>query len=234
MIFLLVLSLVAALFSYVSLLRDTSTASQAVNPTLAANVTVVLDAGHGGEDGGASADSGVLEKDLNLQVTLLLAQALRTAGVNVILTRNDDRLLYDPNSDYQGRKKVLDLQERRKIAEATENCIFVSIHMNAYPLPQYNGLQVWYSPNNPESELLAKAICETVRENLQPENHREIKRAGSSIYLLYHLTCPAVLVECGFLSNAEDAALLSTPEYQKALAQELTAAILESLVEQKS
>jgi N-acetylmuramoyl-L-alanine amidase len=186
--------------------------------SLSPSVTVVIDAGHGGEDGGASSASGALEKDLNLAVSFYLCDLLTANGISTVLTRTEDVLLYDRSEDYIGRKKILDLRARQKIAESFENCIFVSIHMNAYPLPQYGGLQVWYSPNDPNSLTLAESVRAAVRHSLQPDNGRTVKRATSSIYLLHNLQCPAILVECGFLSNPADAALLSTPSYQKQLA----------------
>ena len=189
---------------------DTSTAP----PPL----TVVIDAGHGGEDGGASSADGIVEKELNLKIAELLCDMLKSNGVKVVMTRTEDVLLYDKNADYIGRKKALDLAERRKIAEETENCIFVSIHMNAFPMTQYSGLQVWYSPNNPASQSLAESIRKTVCETLQPDNERQSKRATSSIYLLHHLNAPAVLIECGFLSNPQECAKLSQEDYQKKLA----------------
>lgn len=184
------------------------------NPEL----TVVLDAGHGGEDGGAESASGILEKDINLAITLRLRDLLEANGISVVLTRSTDVLLYDRNVDYHGRKKALDLAARRKIGEETENCIFVSIHMNSFPQTQYHGLQVWYSPNHADSVILAETVQELAQSQLQPENDRRIKPATSSIYLLHHLTVPAILVECGFLSNPQEAEMLATPEYQDQLA----------------
>lgn len=180
--------------------------------------TVVLDAGHGGEDGGASGANGVLEKDINLAIALDLRDLLEANGVPVVLTRETDILLYDRTVDFKGRKKALDLAARRKIAEETENCIFVSIHMNAFPQKQYSGLQVWYSPNNNASITLAETVQDLAREQLQPENDRRVKPATSSIYLLHHLHVPAVLVECGFLSNPHEAEKLATEEYRQQLA----------------
>ena len=194
---------------------------------------VILDAGHGGEDGGASSKSGIREKDLNLSVSLLLADYLRASGTEVVLTRDSDRLLYDPNDDYEGRKKVLDLKARLEIAEevAAEHpgieVLFVSIHMNSYPSDHVSGLQVWYSPNASEaSSSLAKKIQETTQALLQPDNHRKVKEAGSNIYLLDRLEIPSVLVECGFLSNEHEALLLSDASYQKKLAFTLFTAIM--------
>lgn len=225
--FLLVFAAICGVFSWVALRR----AGQVYAPTEAvapASYTVVLDAGHGGEDGGAVSADGVTEKELNLQISLQVAAFLRTAGVNVVLTREDDRLLYDRTQDYQGRKKALDLAARRAIAERTEHCVFVSIHMNAYPLSQYRGLQVWYSPNHPHSRVLAECLQTEAQKALQPENNRRVKEATSSIYLLHHLECPAILVECGFLSNPEEAENLASPAYQRQLAFVLALSILQA------
>lgn len=185
---------------------------------------VVIDAGHGGEDGGTVGKNGVFEKDINLSVALYLADELKKAGIEVLLTRSEDILLYDRNSDYKGQKKVQDLAERRRIAESCENALFVSIHMNSFPEEQYKGLQVYYSTNNEGSKALADGIRSTVTQALQPDNTRQCK-TGENIYLLDRLKCPAVLVECGFLSNHEECALLSSADYQKTLAITLSLAI---------
>lgn len=191
-------------------------------------LTVVLDAGHGGEDGGAVSESGLFEKDLNLAMSEKLKTLFEANGVTVVMTRETDILLYDRTVDFKGRKKALDLLARRRIGEANPNAIFISIHMNAYPLPQYHGLQVWYSKNNPQSERIAESIQKTVADALQPQNDRAVKPATSSIYLLHHLTTPAVLVECGFLSNAEEAKRLNDPVYQESLAFAIFLAVMEA------
>lgn len=189
--------------------------------------TVVIDAGHGGEDGGAVSADGLLEKDINLDIAMRLRDLLVANGIPVVMTRTEDILLYDRNADYEGRKKSLDLAARRKIAEETPNCLFVSIHMNSFPDARYDGLQVWYSPNDPASETVAQTIQKTAKEILQPENDRKIKAATSAIYLLHHLTVPAVLVECGFLSNPAEAAKLGTDAYRQDVAFTLFLAISE-------
>ena len=189
---------------------------------------VVLDAGHGGEDGGAVSPLGNFEKDLNLSLCIKLQTMLQSNGIPVVMTRSEDVLLYDRTVDYHGRKKALDLLARRSFGEAHPDSLFVSIHMNAYPLPQYQGLQVWYSKNHEVSEEVAIKIQETVSSTLQPQNDRLVKGADSGIYLLHHLSSPAILVECGFLSNPEEAERLRDPEYQKQLAFLLTLAIAES------
>lgn len=191
--------------------------------------TIVIDAGHGGEDGG-TVGNGLVEKDLNLDIALRLASLLRERGINVVLTRQTDTMLYDRDSDYRGKKKALDLRARLDITNACADPIFVSIHMNYFAQVKYSGLQVYYSPNDPESRLLAEAIQSRVAATLQPSNHRTVKEATSAIFLLHNLTCPAVLIECGFLSNAEEARLLATEEYRAALANEIFLAIEEYIL----
>ena len=223
---LLLMALITVGFFWISQKQTPATSTK---PASASPIhTVVLDAGHGGEAGGAVGISGLVEKDVNLRLTLLLRDLLEANGVEVILTRETDTMLYDPSSDYVGRKKALDLAERKRIAEETPDSVFVSIHMNTYPLQSCQGLQVWYSPNHPQSQTLAKQIQTTAQELLQPNNDRAIKAAGSSIYLLHRLNTPAVLVECGFLSSHEESAKLSDPAYLQQLAFTLFAAIMQT------
>ena len=181
-------------------------------------LTLIIDAGHGGEDGGTVGVNGEFEKDLNLKIAFALRDMALSAGYDTVMTRTEDILLYDRNVDYKGRKKALDLLARVKIAEKYEDAIFVSIHMNAFPENKYSGLQVYYSKNHPLSEDIAKDIQNGVRLSLQNENNRKIKPAGSNIYLLDRITIPSVLVECGFLSNPEECAKLSIDDYQQKLA----------------
>ena len=188
-------------------------------------VTVILDPGHGGEDGGAVGAGDVYEKDLNLAIAKEVESYLKMNGISVICTRNEDTLLYDRNVDYKGRKKMLDLAARLKISRETENSVFVSIHMNAFPQTQYSGLQVYYSQNDDTSADLASLIQNDTKSLLQPTNTRKIKPASSNIYLLDRITTPAVLVECGFLSNAEECRLLSDAEYRQKLSLILANAI---------
>lgn len=190
---------------------------------------IVIDAGHGGEDGGTSSKSGTYEKDLNLDISLMLCDMFRANGVEVILTRNDDRLLYDRNIDFKGRKKILDLAARLGIAEKNPDCLFLSIHMNSFTDPKYSGLQVWYSKNNPESEYMAEKIQSNTRQYLQPENSRKIKAAGSNIYLLHKASVPSVLVECGFLSNPDEARKLDDLEYRRQIALVIFISVMEFL-----
>lgn len=187
-------------------------------------ITVVIDPGHGGRDGGAVADDGTLEKDLNLAVALKLKSILESADIHVVMTRETDVELASPDSSH---KKADDLKARLQLAQDQKNAIFVSIHMNQFPIEKYRGLQVYYSENHAESLTLAQAIQNTTQSALQNTEDRKVKPAGDSIYLMSHLEIPAVLVECGFLSNKEERELLKNEVYQKKLALCLSAAILE-------
>ena len=180
--------------------------------------TVIIDAGHGGEDGGAiGVDKKTLEKDVNLSVSMYLGKLLESEGINVIYTRTEDVLLYDRNVDYDGRKKSLDLRARLDIAEQNPGAVFVSVHMNSFGDPKYSGMQVYYSDSTVDGQILAETIQKMARF-LSPTNERKIKKANSSIYLLDRAPGTAVLVECGFLSNYEECSLLSTEDYQKKVA----------------
>jgi N-acetylmuramoyl-L-alanine amidase len=187
--------------------------------------TVVIDAGHGGEDGGTVGVDGTLEKDINLTLARELFDALTSRGIRCVMTRTEDMLLYDRNADYEGRKKALDAKARLEIAAKQERAIFVSIHQNSYPVAKYSGFQVYYSKNSPESAEIAKKLELAVREELQPDNNRASKEAGTNIYLLNKLTCPAVLLECGFLSNPEECAQLQDTEYRARLVDVLSDAL---------
>ena len=199
-----------------------STSTEADSPV------IIIDAGHGGEDGGATGANGVLEKELNLIVSCMLADFLRGAGYTVIRTRTEDKLLYDEGTP-KGHKKQGDLENRVKYTAQYPNSILVSIHMNTFPLDTCEGVQVWYSQNDERSAALAKQIQDGVREHLQPSNNRKIKAATSSIYLLRHAKTPAVLVECGFLSTPSECEQLCDTAYQQKLALTLFDAICENL-----
>ena len=195
-------------------------------------ITVVIDAGHGGEDGGCVGADGTLEKDLNLSVALEVYDILRAAGINAALTRGEDEMLYDlygDLSDYGGKKKTYDLKNRVRYAAESECLLFVSIHMNKFSDSRYSGLQVYYSPNDSDSITAALRVQSYIKDYLQPKNEREIKKAGSNIYVLHRSQMPAVLIECGFLSNPEERELLKDPEYRKKLSFCIAGAIVDSL-----
>ncbi|NLT58323.1 MAG: hypothetical protein GXX99_05100 [Clostridiales bacterium] len=174
---------------------------------------VVVDAGHGGFDGGA-VSGGVLEKDLNLQIAKKLEIELLRAGYQVVMTRTEDTAL---KLDGKGGKTA-DLHARAKIVEQYPSAILVSVHINQFPVAKYSGSQVFYPRGAEDSKRLAQYIQQSIREDLQPDNKREIKAAGREIYLLSQADIPAVLVECGFISNPGERMLLQGEGYQESLA----------------
>ncbi len=176
--------------------------------------TIVLDAGHGGEDGGASGADGVLEKDINLAIALKLEQYLKSRNYQVIMIRSGDYSVGDNSLSTVAERKRSDTKNRLRVVEEAGECVFVSIHQNHFSESKYSGAQMFYSGNREESAVLAESIRKNVVEALQPENHRENKEADSNIYLLKNCKVPAVLVECGFLSNPEEARKLNTEQYQ--------------------
>lgn len=179
---------------------------------------IILDAGHGGFDGGAVADDGTIEKDINLSVTKRLKELFLLGGFEVVMIREDDVGL-DSNSDESiGKRKVSDMKKRLELVNANEEAVFISIHQNNFSSGSARGAQVFYSSNSSESEALAYNIQRSFEQRLQKENKRNIKKADKNIYLLYNAKIPALIVECGFLSNSQELALLKSEEYQKKLA----------------
>ena len=179
---------------------------------------VLIDAGHGGEDGGAQSASGILEKDLNLQISEKADEILRLLGFQTIMVRSADELHYDDDCKTMREKKVGDIHYRFSLMEESAPCVFLSIHQNHFTDPKYDGAQVFYSKNDPRSEQLAQLLQDSITAELQQGNTRQIKPSGNEIYLLYHAKQPAVMVECGFLSNEQEAQKLTDTNYQTQLA----------------
>lgn len=182
------------------------------------NSVIIIDAGHGGIDGGTHSADGTLEKEINLSIALKLKDILQSFGIKVITTRESDMSIHSEGVQGIRNQKISDIKNRLHIIETTENAVFVSIHQNYYPQPQYSGAQIFYSKNNPLSEILAQSIRGEIITNLQKENTREIKKSGKEIYLLNSTTVPAVMVECGFLSNKTEADQLKNENYQQKMA----------------
>ncbi len=190
---------------------------------------VVLDAGHGGEDGGASAD-GILEKDLNLEITESLAELFSVFGADVTMTRTDDKMLYDyygDLDDYTGMKKIYDLKNRVRIAKEADADLFLSIHMNSFPSSTARGVQVYYASAYEESKNTAEKLRGYIKLYLQEFNNRGIKD-GRGIFLLERAPIPALLIECGFLTNHDDLTLLQSEDYVSKLSACIVTATLYS------
>lgn len=180
--------------------------------------TLVIDAGHGGFDGGAVGSSGTSEQDINLSIAQRVQALAEFFGVHTAMTRTDENALgYDPSRSVR-ENKIADIKAREQFVQETSNPVFLSIHLNKFSDARYHGAQVFYSPSHPDSCTLAERMQETLAEGCDPANTRQAKQAESTIYLMKKLECPAVIVECGFLSNPEEEQRLSDTEYHKKLA----------------
>lgn len=189
--------------------------------------TVIIDAGHGGEDPGTQSSSGVLEKDINLDISFKIGTLLQLMGYSVVYTRTEDKLHYSDDAVSQRQKKVSDIHYRMDVMNNYPDAVFLSVHQNYFQQSRHYGAQVFYSENNPYSKTLAQLLQTNIRKYLQSENDRQIKESGTDIYLLYHAQSTAVMVECGFMSNPAEALLLSDSEYQKKISLAIAAGIEE-------
>ena len=211
-------------------IHDTAAPTSAYQPTAAAlRPMVILDAGHGGEDGGAVSQAGTTEKSLNLSIVLVLGDMLRACGADVIYTRVEDDGLYD--GAVPGHRKMADLKNRLAIRKQYPDALFVSIHMNTFSDPRCHGMQLFYSDNDPTSAALAECLRMANMQYLQPDNSRACKAADASIYLLDRAEGTTVLAECGFLSNPAEAQQLMTPQYREQIAAVLCVGILNYIKE---
>ena len=183
--------------------------------------TIILDAGHGGKDGGAESRDGLVERDLVFSVTQLVAQNLRMQGFHVVLTRPDAQDLASP---YAQNRKREDLAKRVDILNTTENAIAISIHANAINNARWSGAQVFYDAKSLENKALATHIMNSIEENIAGMT-REV-RPISNIYILRHSQIPTALVEVGFLSNVNEATLLADENYQRLMAYAIFEGIL--------
>lgn len=180
--------------------------------------TVILDAGHGGVDSGAVGLDNVLEKDINLDIVLKLKSLFEVSGFNIKMTRNEDESIHSENSSTIRAKKVSDLKNRLSIVNSDPNNLLISVHQNKFEDGRYKGAQVFYSKNNPQSQELAQSIRASFLGFVQKDNNREIKPSPKGVFLLNKSTVPAVIVECGFLSNSEDVRNLLDKKYQSKVA----------------
>ena len=179
---------------------------------------IILDAGHGGVDSGCVSVHGAEEKDINLSILLKLRGMLEVTGFKVEVTRDTDRSIHDTGVTGLGNQKKSDMSNRLDIINSFDNAVFVSIHQNQFTDAKYSGAQMFYPLESADSERLAAIMQGNFVSFLQPDNTREIKPVGTEIYLLHFAECPAVMAECGFLSNEEEAAKLETEEYQAQVA----------------
>lgn len=201
---------------YLTFMANFSAAEASLMPIT--QKTVIVDAGHGGDDGGAIGIDGTVEKDINLDIALKLEKILKFYGFNVIMTRTQDVMTCDDGLDTLRKRKISDIHNRFELMRKNPDAIFISVHQNKFEDSSQHGTQVFYSGNDERSKELAEAIQTSVTLTLQRKNDRVVKKSGSGIYLLYHAKIPAVLVECGFISNSDEVKKLKDESYRMKLA----------------
>ncbi len=194
--------------SYVSVMKNES----------ADGKTIVLDIGHGGFDGGAVADDGTEEKNINLNIGLKLQDMLKLSGYDVIITRSDDNIILPESAKTTREKKVADMNNRLEILKNNPNALFISIHQNKFPDKSIKGAQVFYNDKKPKSQILASRIQKSIKEIADSSNRRIEKSSGKEYYLLEYSPNCGVIIECGFISNTEELAKLKNEDYQKTIA----------------
>lgn len=175
---------------------------------------IIIDAGHGGVDGGATSCTGVLESELNLEIALRLEDLMHLLGIQTYMIRRTDCSVYTEGESIAA-KKISDLKRRVEIVNETPGAVLVSIHQNYFTDSKYSGAQVFYS-NTKSSKELASKLQSNIANCLDTSNKRQVKKADG-IYLMQKIQCTGVLIECGFLSNHQEEAKLRNPEFQRKL-----------------
>lgn len=214
-IFCLLLGIFA--YSYQSVKMNFETDIDQVTATPVSGKVIILDAGHGTPDEGASSSTGVTEAEINLKIVLKVQNLLEQNGSTVILTRSDSNAIYNLDSKTLREKKVSDIKNRVKIGNSSSADAFISIHLNKIPEQQYYGWQCFYKDGNEQSKKLAKSLQENLNESIKKKNDR-IAMKINNIYIVKNVQIPLSIVECGFLSNKEEEQELQQEEYQNRLA----------------
>ena len=202
-------------------------------PKVIPDTYIVVDAGHGGMDGGAVGDGGTLEKEINLKVAQKLKTLLEAGGANVKMTRDADVSIHDEYAKTVREQKRSDLSKRRDMAIDEKTDMFISVHMNKFEQSKYRGAQIFYADND-KSRILADKIRERIIPVSEKSDGREIKPAYSTMYILNGTQNPAVIVECGFLSNPDEEKLLNDEEYQQKIAKAIYDGICDYITEDKN
>lgn len=205
---------VMAAFLGITVAGSKAVTVMAENKPIERNHTIIIDAGHGGIDGGATSCTGVLESELNLSIALRLNDLMHLLGYETVMIRTTDVSVYTEGNTIASQK-VSDLKERVRIVNSTENGLLLSIHQNTFSDGRYSGGQIFYS-NDAQSKLLAQKIQENLVAALNPGSNRKAKQA-SGVYLMEHIERTGILIECGFLSNPQEEAKLRSQEYQNDL-----------------
>ncbi len=219
-------ALVLMLFLMLGLLGNHTITTIAMETRLPDRHCIIIDAGHGGVDGGATSCTGILESQFNLEIAVRLDDLMHLLGYPTKMIRTSDISVYTEGETI-AQKKISDLKQRVKTVNETENAILLSIHQNFFSANQYHGAQVFYPPTQGSNELAAK-LQKNLVSCLNPGSNRKSKKV-SGVYLMEKIACTGVLLECGFLSNPEEEAKLRAGEYQKKLCCVIAASVSEFL-----
>jgi N-acetylmuramoyl-L-alanine amidase len=222
---LVTLTLASAMLSFTLVSRTLRQRQAVFLPARRRQVTLVIDPGHGGEDGGAVSLSGIPESRINLSISLKCDQIAGLFGLSCVTLRQEDVSLASEDAVTLREKKRSDLERRVSLVEQTEGAWLLSIHQNKFDSPASHGAQVFYRPD-PSAQAWAAATQEGLRMCLDADNHRKCKEIPEEIYLMKHVSCPGILVECGFLSNPEEERLLQDEGYQRRIAAVLMGSFL--------
>lgn len=188
---------------------------------------VAIDPGHGGFDPGKVGVSGSLEKDINLSISFKVRKKLEKKGIQVVMTRTTDDAICQPEDK---NKKMTDMRNRVEIVNASNAAVAVSIHQNSFTNSSTKGAQVFYYTGSSDGEKLAKILQTKIKEKVGDDNQRQ-EKANGDYYVLRKVSCPIVIVECGFLSNPSEEALLEEEDYQEKMAEGIAEGILQFLIE---
>lgn len=206
-----------SIFSYTITINPKSKNTVSTSSLPVTNKVIILDAGHGSPDFGASNNSGLTEENINLVITKKVQSLLEQSGSTVLLTRSDENGIYSKEATTLREKKVTDIKNRVKIGNSSSADIFVSIHLNKIEQSQYYGWQTFFKQDNEQSKKLAQNIQKALNKSIQKENKREALKISGK-YIIDHVEIPTTIVECGFLSNPEEAKMLQEDDYQNRLA----------------
>ena len=200
-----------------------------VAKTISHDIDVIIDAGHGLPDGGAVANDGTTEADLNLAIAIMLNDLLEQNGLKCVMTRSTCDSIYSEGNNIHS-KKISDIRNRVKISKEHPEALLVSIHMNTYPSEDVYGAQVFYNKNSDFSKSVASEIQNAVNLNFQKENSKSIKQIPGNVYLFNHVPNDCVLIECGFLTNKNDLKKLKDSEYQHKFATTVSEVLIYKLL----
>ncbi len=229
LIFYIVLTLIITAIIIIMITTYSNPRDNYASALVTFGVPVIIDAGHGGLDGGAVSAAGLLEAPINLNISKRISAFLSLIGVDNVLLREDENSLdFNPQLSVRENKNA-DLKARLNAAKQLPESDFLSIHLNKYTQPQYSGAQVFFSPNNGKSKLLAEAVQTQMVNILNPQNNRQHKECPDSVFLMKEINAPAITIECGFLSNPEEALLLQSNEYQTKIAIAISAGYIKFL-----